>query len=394
MASPEKSTVLSELRSKIQAIFERTQTRTSVPHLEPIDLPFATLPGPLHVRTLLLGPAHRIGHVSTHAARAADASCLSLLALDARVASARIEHALFLDTETTGLSGGAGTVAFLVGLAFFSPQGLVLEQLLVRRLGEEAPMLARVAERLSACELIVTYNGKAFDLPLLRTRFVMNRMPPPPDRPHLDLLHVARRVHRARKFAKNLTALERNVLGFERAGDVPSSEISAIYLHFLRSGDPRALLGVVEHNAFDVASMAALVGLYGEPFDRLRGDDLAGVARTLHRQKHDRALEIAHLAVEKGGGPASVRARADIAKARGERDLALEDYSKLEDDPDEGAGARLELAKLFEHHKKNARAALAVLGKGIREGEKALRKRRARLEQKIAKDPIFQAKKA
>src|SRR5262249_41384974 len=157
----------------------------------------------------------------------------------------------------------------------FTPQGLVIEQVLVRKLGEERPMLARVRERLEACDLVVTFNGKAFDLPLLRTRFVMNRIDPAPDRVHLDLLHVARRVHRARKSACKLTKLEQSVLGFIREGDIPGSDVSAVYLHFLRTHDSRALLGVIEHNALDVVSMAALVGLYGEPIteSRLRGDD-------------------------------------------------------------------------------------------------------------------------
>jgi len=304
LESPKKDgndVVLGELRARIQAIFERTKAIVKpLARVDTEDLPFASMAGPLHVRTLLLGPAHRVGHASTHDARSADTAILSLLALDARIAETDAVHALYLDTETTGLSGGTGTVPFLIGLAYFTAQGLVLEQLLVRRLGEEAPMLARVREHLDRCALLVTFNGKSFDLPLLRTRFVMNRLAPPPDRPHLDLLHVARRVHRARKTACNLTSLERNVLGFERADDVPSSEISAIYLHFLRSGDARALLGVIEHNAFDVASMAALLALYGEPLSssRLRGDDLAGVARTLQRSKHHDALSVAHLAVE------------------------------------------------------------------------------------------------
>jgi hypothetical protein len=179
--------------------------------------------------------------------------------------------------------------------------------------------------------------------------------------------------------------LERTVLGFEREGDIPGRDVSAAYLHFLRTGDARALLGVIEHNALDVASMAALVGLYGEPMreSRLRGDDLAGVARTLHRARSDEALDVAHLAVERGGGPDSIRARADIAKARGERDLALADYQALKDDDDHGAHARLELAKLFEHHTKTPHHALAVLEKGVAEKEGSLRKRRARLERKL-----------
>lgn len=386
-----KQPVLDELRARIAAIFERTAVAARPPPpVDTVDLPFATVDttnGPLHTRTLLLGPAHRVGHASTHVAKGAERTILALLALDPSLAQTDFARALYLDTETTGLSGGTGTVPFLVGLAWFGERGLVLEQLLVRRLGEEAPMLARVRERIAACDVLVTFNGKAFDMPLLRTRFVMNRIEPAPHRAHLDLLHVARRVHRARKTACKLTELERRVLGFVREGDIPGSDISAVYLHFLRTHDARALLGVIEHNALDVASMAALVGLYGEPLtaSRLRGDDLAGVARTLHRAGSEEAMSVAELAVESGGGPDSVRARADIAKARGERDRALRDYASLEDDEAHGHHVRLELAKLFEHHLKNPTRALEVLGKGVREKEPQLRKRKARLERKVAR---------
>jgi uncharacterized protein YprB with RNaseH-like and TPR domain len=379
-----KQRALDELRVRIQAIFERTTLHPrALPEVDTIDLPFATLDGPLHVRTLVFGAAHRVGHAHTFSALSARSDLLSLLALDPLIATTDLSRALYLDTETTGLSGGTGTVPFLVGLAFFRDRSLVIEQLLVRRLGEEAPMLARVRERIEASELLVTFNGKAFDLPLLRTRFVMNRLPAAPDRPHLDLLHLARRIHKARRVACKLTMLESTVLGFEREGDVPSGEVSAVYLHFLRTGDARALLGVVEHNLLDVVSMAALVGLYGEPLSetRLAGDDLAGVARTLHRAGAP-AMDAARLAVERGRSPASLRARADIAKAIGERDLALADYEAIE--AVEGSeGVRFELAKLYEHHQKSPRRALAMLEKGIKENDEGLRKRRARLERKL-----------
>jgi hypothetical protein len=252
-------------------------------------------------------------------------------------------------------------------------------------------MLARVRERLEACALVVTFNGKSFDLPLLRTRLVMNRMPPAPDRPHLDLLHVARRVHKPGGLQCRLTALERDVLGFERENDVPSGEISGLYLHFLRTGDGSALRGVVEHNAWDVVTMASLVGLYGEPLgaSHLRADDLAGVAQALHRAGDDGALDAANLAMERGGGPASRRVRAKIAKALGERDLALADYEALDRDveiEDEAKqGVRLELAKLYEHHRKSPRRALEMLDKGVHEDESAQSRRRARLERKAEK---------
>ncbi len=333
--------------------------------------------------------------------RGADASLLALLALDPGLAACPPEGALYLDTETTGLAGGAGTVAFLVGLAFWDRGELVVEQLLVRTLGEEAPMLAYVAERIAAASMLVTFNGKSFDLPLLRTRYVMARLAAPVEPPHLDLLHVARRIHKARRTACRLIMLEDAVLGFVRENDVPSGEVSACYLHFLRTGETTSLLGVIEHNLWDVVTMASLVGLYGEPLEgtQLVGDDLAGASRVLRRAgANSAALAFAEAAVAQGGqggqgaSAESLRARAEIAKVLGDRDRALSDLHAVlerEDDP----RARLELSKLYEHHKKDVVRALELVDAGTGEKEEALVKRRRRLTRKVElqteKAPLF-----
>jgi hypothetical protein len=309
-----------------------------------------------------------------------------LLALDPRLATCDPRGALYLDTETTGLGPGAGTVAFLVGLAFFDAHdGLIVEQLLVRRLGEEAPVLARVEERLARASMLVTFNGKSFDMPVLRTRFVMTRLPAPTEPPHLDLVHVARRVHKARAIGATLGAVERSVLGFVREGDVPSGEVCACYFHFLRTSDPSALLGVVDHNAFDVISMASLVGLYGEPLEgtQLGAPDLVGVARTLKRAGYkDRAFDVAEVACERGAGEHGLRARAEIAKARGDKARALSDFEELASSIDDPA-VRFELAKLYEHHAKDAARALAMVAAGTSEREDRRAHRTARLEKKL-----------
>jgi hypothetical protein len=332
------------------------------------------------------------------------------LALDPSIASCDPAGALFLDTETTGLAGGAGTVAFLVGLAWWDGATLVLEQILVRALGEEAPMLDLVRERIARASMLVTFNGKSFDLPLLRTRFVMAGMKAPAEPPHLDLLHVARRVHKERTRrsagACKLTAIEREILGFERIDDVASGDVSACYLHFLHTGDARALLGVIEHNAWDVVAMAALAGLYGEPLaaqSRLAAEDLAGVAKTLRRAGAlDRAMEAAEVAVERcaadaggSGGDAAagalpLRVRADVAKARGDRVRALEDFEALAavvDDP----SVRLELAKLYEHWVRSPARALAWAEQGTGESPERAARRASRLARKAARPPAEQA---
>jgi len=381
--------VLDDLRARIQSTLERTARRapSPPPPVDTVDLPFATLDtrsGPLHVRTQRLSPAHRTGRVPVAGARDASADVLALLALDPGLARCEPARALFLDTETTGLSGGAGTVAFLVGLAWWDAGSLVLEQLLVRALGEEAPMLERVAERIQRASMLVTFNGKSFDVPLLRTRFVMARLDAPVEPPHLDLLHVARRVHGKRmKQGCRLVAIERDVLGFERSDDVESSDVSACYLHFLRTGEAGALLGVVEHNAWDVVAMASLVALYGEPLHAsLASDDLAGVARTFVRAGAlDRAQIAAQAAVEQDGSPESLRARAYVAKARGDRACALADFEALAAAIDD-ATVRLELAKLYEHWVKEPTRALEWVVRGTGETAERTERRSARLARK------------
>ena len=328
---------LEDLRRRIAAVLSRGAAPSpSPPAPRPEDAPSAELPfvaeetahGTLHVRTLRLSAAHRTGHAPVLPARDASPALLSLLALDPSLAACSPRGALYLDTETTGLHGGTGTVAFLVGLAFWGAADgagggdLIVEQLLVKQLGEEAPVLARVAERLEAASMLVTFNGKSFDMPLLRTRFTMARMPWPGERPHLDLLHVARRLHKVRGIECRLTTIEREVLGFERVGDVPGSEVSARYLHYLRTGDAFPLLGVVEHNAWDVVAMAALVGLYGEPLDAsmLAPEDLVGVARTLAKAGETaQAFEVASRVVEGAGGRHARGTRARMRSGRGRR---------------------------------------------------------------------------
>lgn len=380
----------------MQAILARTAAARPAAPPPPVDtpeLPFVTREtdlGPLHLRVVRLSAAHRTGRAPLLPARHASSALLALLALDPSLAACDPARALYLDTETTGLSGGAGTVAFLVGLAFWSERELVVEQVLVRNLGEEAPMLEHVARRLGEASMLVTFNGKSFDMPLLRTRFVLARVAAPKELPHLDLLHVARRVHRPRGVTCRLVEIERAVLGFERHDDTPSGDVSAAYLHFLRTGDTRALLGVVEHNAWDVVAMTSLLGLYGEPLEgsQLHAGDLVGVARTLRRAGQvEAAFEVASVAVERGGGDLSLRARADIAKARGDRARALADYEALADRVDD-ASVRLELCKLYEHFVKEPTRALALAEKGTGERDEAHARRRRRLTKKIEKEEI------
>lgn len=166
---------------------------------------------------------------------------------------------LFLDTETTGLAGGTGTYAFLVGVGSLEEEGFKVVQYFMRDYDEEPAQMTLLAEDLKSVALLVTYNGATFDMPLLKTRFVFNRVRFNLQRiPHLDLLPVARRLWKRAHGAANLSHLEARVLGSEREGDVPGSLIPTLYFHFLRGASPRTLAPVFYHNRMDIVALAAL----------------------------------------------------------------------------------------------------------------------------------------
>ncbi len=288
---------ISELRSRIHAMMARPR-RSPVP--SPAErrrqlaetLPFVvheTVHGGHHHRVRIYDAAARHGNVSLHAALDASGSAIATLALDDSLRSVDWTRALFLDTETTGLAGGTGTIPFLIGIASFRGHEFHAEQSFLADLCDERAMLEWLAERISQASALVTFNGKAFDMPLIRTRFVLSRVKAPAEPPHLDLLHVARRVYRARVEACRLTTLERDVLGFVREADVPSGEIPERYTNYLRSGDAEPLSAVVDHNLWDIIAMAALMGelaarAVGETAGgRFEGSDMTGMARTALR---------------------------------------------------------------------------------------------------------------
>jgi hypothetical protein len=166
---------------------------------------------------------------------------------------------LFLDLETTGLAGGAGTYAFLVGCGWFEAGVFRLRQFLLADFGAERALLEAVGELAGNLACIVTYNGKTFDLPLLETRFSLQRMPTPfAEVAHVDMLHPARRMWRQEEVECRLTYLEQALCGHERETDVPGFEIPSRYFHYVRSGDARPLEAVLEHNRLDIVSLAML----------------------------------------------------------------------------------------------------------------------------------------
>ncbi|HEX9224285.1 MAG TPA: ribonuclease H-like domain-containing protein, partial [Candidatus Acidoferrales bacterium] len=170
---------------------------------------------------------------------------------------------LFLDTETTGLAGGTGTYAFLIGLAWWDAGGLQVEQFFMRDFAEEHSLLHELAARVDERPVLVTFNGKSFDWPLLENRFTMTRsIAVPRLAAHLDLLHPARALWKLRLGSVRLVELERLVLdapglGWHRDDDVASALIPQFYFDYLRGGPVEPLAGVVRHNQMDLRGLAA-----------------------------------------------------------------------------------------------------------------------------------------
>jgi len=189
--------------------------------------------------------------------------CISLLTATEAPRPGRL---LFIDLETTGLAGGAGTYAFLVGCAWFNGAIFCIRQLFLATYSAERALLDGLAQIAGGVSGIVSFNGKSFDLPLIETRFLFHRMQPPfAGVPHVDMLHSARRLWRSdddlaagRTGTCRLSALERALCGAARESDVPAFEIPARYFTYVRTGDPRPLERVFEHNRLDLVSLAIL----------------------------------------------------------------------------------------------------------------------------------------
>jgi len=208
------------------------------------------------------GKDHFQGHIRIGDAFNSDYSRLTHYLRDSSLHGFEPQKALYIDTETTGLAGGSGTMAFLVGAGYWSEGRFVVDQYFLRKLEEEAAMLDHLAQLADKFDYIVSFNGKSFDLPLLTARYVMNRRASPfYGKGHLDLIHPIRRIFRRRLEDCTLGNLECQLLNLERHGDVPGFEIPELYFRFLRGVWEERMRLVFSHNLNDIVSMVALLPL-------------------------------------------------------------------------------------------------------------------------------------
>ena len=303
----------------------------------------------------------------------------------------------FLDTETTGLAGGTGTYAFLVGVGSIEESGFRLRQFFMRDYGEEPSLLARLTEYLAEFDVLVTYNGKAFDQPLLETRYRMTRARHPFDRlEHLDLLFGARRLWKLRLESCRLVDLENRILGVERQGDLPGEMIPYYYFEYLRTHQALPLVPIFHHNALDILSLACLTAIvpfaFRSPGDAAlrHGADFIGLARwLLQSERHDEALRLLRRAVDLGlPDDLLFRSLWDIAaleKRAGHEPAALAVYTDLAASRNPyRARALEELAKYYEHRERNYPMALEFTRTAVALGHTpALERREQRLKARL-----------
>jgi uncharacterized protein YprB with RNaseH-like and TPR domain len=293
-----------------------------------------------------------------------------------QVPAVRPERWAFLDTETTGLAGGSGTYAFLIGVGRITAQGFALRQFFMREYAEEKSLLAALAKHLEEFDVLVTYNGKTYDQPLLETRYRMNRQALPfPRLSHVDLLHGARRIWKWRFENCRLSHLERQVLGFEREGDLPGELIPYVYFEYLRSGEAQRLVPIFHHNAIDILTLGCMTALVPAAFRATdpaslaalgfrRGEEYVGIGRwCLAAGDAERALVLFRRAIE-AGLPDSLLFRTiwDIGlveKRCGREAAAVAAFGELASCRNAyRADALVELSKYYEHTERNFPLAL------------------------------------
>lgn len=320
----------------------------------------------------------------------ASLATLSAWAADERVSGLPIHSFAFLDTETSGLAGGTGTYAFMVGVGRFEsasarsprrrPKGVPgqgdagegvfhLVQFFMPDPAEEPALLEALADFLAPCAALVTFNGKAFDAPILRTRYVLNAIPCPfVDFSHVDLLPLARRLWRDRLPSRALKYLEENVLAAPRTSEeVPGYEIPWLYFDYLRTGDAGPLSGVFYHNAMDIVAMTALfshmAGMLADPHgsEVEHGLDVVALAKLFEDLDHpddaallyERGLKIG---LPEAGFWQAVQRLSALQRRRGDLEAAVKLWEQA---AAEGhIYAHVELAKYYEHHRRDYPAAL------------------------------------
>jgi len=286
-----------------------------------------------------------------------------------------VRRAAFVDIETSGLSRTGGTVAFLVGLGALEGDEFVLRQFFMPDYGDEPALLELVGDTLAAARDLVSFNGRAFDWPIIEMRYVLaGRRAPLSPTQHLDLLLLARRLWRRCLASCALSALEEPILGLTRGQqDVPGYLIPQLYNDYVRSGDASSIADVFYHNAIDILSLVTLAARIGralsEPVDAPAGPYRDPLALGMLYERAGRPAEAAaalRAAAESGDGATAATAARRLAlllRRAGEPDAAMAVWREQAARGD--VTAAIELAKQYEHRLRDDAAALEVIDGAI-----------------------------
>ena len=288
----------------------------------------------------------------------------------------KVSDFLFLDTETTGLSGGTGTVAFLIGVGFFTKDAFVTRQYFMRDYNEENALLEALSSLLASYKGLVTFNGKAFDWNLLQTRYTFNRLQIPLKQIiHMDLLHPSRRIWKFKLESCALSSLEENVLSEFRVNDIPGAMIPSVYFKYLIDRDAREIKRVIKHNEQDILSMVSLLlkinELLQNPLDSAEGEyELLGLSRIFEACGEnddyvgcmERCLESDNSFIKEF----ALKKLAQLYKRKGDYEKAIKYWNDMVSQNESfNIFPMIELAKYYEHKEKNITKALEITEKAV-----------------------------
>ncbi len=277
--------------------------------------------------------------------------------------SVRMQDILFLDTETTGLSRGTGTVAFLVGVGYFTDRHFVVEQFLMRDYDEEPFVLEEINRLLQSFPVLVTFNGRTFDMPILQNRLLMNRYPDAVRGVHADVLYPSRRVWKLRLRQCTLQRLEESVLGITREDDLPGALIPQTYFQYLKNGDFEPVRRIMVHNRQDIVSLSQLFfflcRLHDRPETLAEPEDLFSLAAALRRRGSlEKARKCYRLSAKDELWTPSFHALAEQEKREGHAQRAVKLYTAMLSRREDTVDVCVALAKLYEHQLKDLNQAL------------------------------------
>lgn len=322
----------------------------------------------------------KYGRIALSSGLAISGEVLALLSRNPAFSEQDLSSALFLDLETTGLSGGAGVVPFLVGLGYYREGQFHLLQFFLGELAEEENMILELGRFFARTDFrsLVTFNGKAFDLPLLETRFILHRAAfPLGGLPHLDFLFSARSLWSHKQESCRLYHLAREVLTAEREEDIPSAEIPARYFEYLRTGDFSLIEPVLYHNQEDLLSLLGVVivgagflseAAMGEEETAADAMDLFGAAKILEKAgATEKSVRLMHRALEgRLSEEVALQAKKKLAhyfKKNREWDKAISLWQQMT--PLHQLSCFRELAMHYEHRAKDYAKAAAVAEEGL-----------------------------